>query len=156
MTQTTEKNNTSEESENKDLVELCTILKDGTRASINLYKLRSGLTVEDWDHLYNFYPEDTTKKYLNDFLSVLVLLDLDQSKDVNGHSIYNKYFKNDGNEYYDFLPNKKKLFIDMILNEELKKVIEITDPDPIKEGDYGYQYKDGIIRSTAIKKHGAR
>lgn len=99
---------------NKDLVELCAILKYGTRATINLYKLRNGLTVQDYDH-YNFYHEETTKKYLSDFLSILVLLDLDQPDE--NHPIYKKYFDSDGNEYMDFLPNKKKSFIDMILNE---------------------------------------
>ena len=94
---------------NKTLYNLCNLLEDQPRREINKFKIKVGLTVENYSH-YNFYPNNSNKKYLSDFLSVFVLLNLEHHipEHLLPYYIYNEFFKYDGQTYYGFKNSLKK------------------------------------------------
>ena len=100
--------------ENIDLYNFCMLLllPGHTRKEINQYKKDNNLTIGDWNDTYNFYEDGKqhNKKYLSDFYCILVLLDLTPNipEDLMKYYIFADYFDYDGQEYFDFLSNKKK------------------------------------------------
>ena len=110
--------------ENIDLYNLCMLLGSGTRKEINQYKKDNDLTIENWNDTYNFYENTTlhNKKYLSDFYCILVLLDLTPNipQDLIKHYIFNDYLEYDGQQYFDFLPNKKKSFLHLVYQHNFK------------------------------------